>query len=52
MPRGALGTVGIVATGVLMLSPFERPVGEIAAGAGTFAAWQRALFGASRLAVR
>jgi len=34
---GALTVVGVVATGVAILSPFDGPVGDVAAGAGTLA---------------
>ncbi len=39
---GAVGVAGIVATGVAILSPFDGPFGDVAAGAGTAAAWSRA----------
>lgn len=35
----ALGVVGVVGTGVLLLSPFEGPFGEAAAGAATVSAF-------------
>lgn len=47
---GALGVIGVGVTALAILSPFEGPAGDIAAGAGTAAAWSRALGGAATLA--
>lgn len=48
---GALGVLGIVATGVAILSPFDGPAGDVVLGAATAAAWRRALASGARLAV-
>jgi hypothetical protein len=47
---GVLGVGGIVVTGIAILSPFEGPAGDIAAGAATVEAWRRAIFGARAIA--
>jgi hypothetical protein len=48
---GALGVLGVVATGVAIVSPFDGPAGDIALGAATAAAWQRAFATAGAVAV-